>query len=139
MSKSTVLFVCTHNSSRSQMAEGLLRHLYGDHYEVYSAGTEPGGVSPFAIFAMDEIGIDIRHHTSKDVGKFLSMNLDTVVTVCDSAREHCPFVPARSNIHYRFEDPRTVSGSDEEKLVAFRHVRDQIQTWIEKYFNPHPS
>ncbi len=139
MSRAIVLFVCTHNSSRSQMAEGLLRHLYGDHYEVYSAGTEPGGVSPFAIRAMDEIGIDIRHHTSKDIRNFLSMNLDTVVTVCDSAREHCPFVPARSNIHRRFEDPRATSGTDEEKTETFRRVRDQIQTWVRSYFNPHPS
>jgi len=139
MSKPTVLFVCTHNSSRSQMAEGLLRHLYGDHYEVYSAGTEPGGVSSFAIRAMDEIGIDIQHHTSKDIREFLAMNLDTVVTVCDSAQEHCPFVPARSSVHYQFEDPRTINGTDEEKIAAFRHVRDQIKDWVENYFRPYPS
>ncbi len=138
-SKPTVLFVCTHNSSRSQMAEGLLRHFLGDHYEVYSAGTEPGGVSPFAILAMDEIGIDIRSQTSKDVREFLSMDLDTVVTVCDSARESCPFIPASSNIHHRFEDPRATSGSDAEKLEAFRRVRQQIHLWIDEYLQPHPS
>lgn len=139
MNKPTVLFVCTHNSSRSQMAEGLLKHLYGDHYEVYSAGTEPSGVSPFAILAMDEIGIDIQSQTSKDVREFLPMSLDTVVTVCDSAREACPFVPARSNIHRRFEDPRATSGSDAEKLAAFRRVRQKIHLWVEDYFRPPPS
>ena len=121
------------------MAEGLPKHLYGDHYEVYSAGTEPSGVSPFAILAMDEIGIDIRNQTSNDVREFLSMNLGTVVTVCDSAREACPFVPARSNIHRRFEDPGATSGSDAEKLVAFRRVRQQIHLWVEDYFRLPPS
>ncbi len=118
------------------MAEGLLRHRYGDYYEIYSAGTEPGGVSPLAIQVMHEIGINIEHHTSKDLKQFLSMNLDTVVTVCDSAREHCPFVPARSNLHQRFEDPRAVNGSGEEKMKTFRRVRDQIRLWIEEYFMP---
>ncbi len=138
MSKPAVLFVCTHNSSRSQMAEGLLRQLYGEHYEVYSAGTEPGGVSPFAVRAMAEIGINIRSHTSKGVGEFLSMDLDTVVTVCDTAREACPFVPARRNLHRRFEDPRAVRGSDADRLAAFRRVRQQIRRWIEDYFRPSP-
>lgn len=139
MRKSKVLFVCTHNSSRSQMAEGLLRHIFGDYYEVYSAGTEPGGVSPFAVRAMEEIGINISHHTSKGVDEFLSANLDTVVTVCDSAHEHCPYVPAKSNIHQRFEDPRATTGSDQAKIKAFRRVRDQINTWVQEYFNPHDS
>ncbi|MCY4232140.1 MAG: arsenate reductase ArsC [Bacteroidetes bacterium] len=136
MSKALVLFICTHNSSRSQMAEGLLRHQYGDHYEVHSAGTQPGEVSPYAIRAMDEIGIDIHDHTSKDISQFLSMNLDTVVTVCDSAREACPFVPARSNVHRKFEDPRATTGSDEEKIRAFRRVRQEIDLWIQEYFKP---
>lgn len=136
MSKALVLFVCTHNSSRSQMAEGLLRHRYGDHYEVHSAGTNPSDVSSYAIRAMDEIGINIQGHTSKDVCEFLSMNLDTVVTVCDSAREVCPFVPARSTLHRRFEDPRAVSGSDEEKMNAFRSVCQEIDLWIQEYFRP---
>lgn len=139
MHKPRVLFVCTHNSSRSQMAEGLLRHIFGDHYEVHSAGTEPSGVSPFAVSAMEEIGIDISHHTSKGVDEFLSVNLDTVVTVCDSAHEHCPYVPARNNIHQRFEDPRATTGSDQAKNTAFRRVRDQIQAWIQEYFNPSDS
>ncbi|MCY4000352.1 MAG: arsenate reductase ArsC [Bacteroidetes bacterium] len=136
VSKSKVLFVCTHNSSRSQMAEGILRHLYDDHYEVHSAGTEPGGVSPFAVRVMEEIGINIQHHTSKDVHEFLTMYLDTVITVCDSAQEQCPFVPARVNLHHRFEDPRATTGSDEEKLAAFRRVRDEIHLWVQDYFKP---
>ncbi len=139
MNKLTVLFVCTHNSSRSQMAEGLLKHLYGGYYDVYSAGTQPGGVSPFAILAMEEIGIDIQSHSSKNIHEFLSMNLDTVVTVCDSAREACPFVPAGNNIHQRFEDPRATNGSDAEKLATFRRVRKQIHHWVEDYFRPSPS
>ena len=139
MSKSTVLFVCTHNSSRSQMAEGILRHLYDDHYEVYSAGTEPVGVSLFAIRVMEEIGINIEHHTSKDVHEFLSLHLDTVVTVCDSAHQQCPFVPARVNLHRRFEDPRTTPGSDQEKMAAFQRVRDEIHLWVQDYFKPPSS
>lgn len=137
--KPKVLFVCTHNSSRSQMAEGLLRHIFGDYYEVYSAGTEPSGVSPFAVGAMEEIGINISHHTSKGIDEFLSANLDTVVTVCDSANEQCPYVPARNNIHQRFEDPRATTGSDQAKIKTFRRVRDQIKAWIQEYFNPHDS
>lgn len=137
MGKSKVLFVCTHNSSRSQMAEGLVRHIFGDYYEVYSAGTEPGGVSQFAVGAMEEIGINISHHTSKGVDELSSLNLDTVVTVCDSAHEHCPYVPARNNIHQRFEDPCATTGSDQSKIEAFRRVRDQIKAWIQEYFNPH--
>ena len=118
------------------MAEGLLRKWYGDHYEVQSAGTQPSGVSPFAIQVMNEIGIDIQDHTSDDIREFLSTTLDIVVTVCDSAREHCPFVPAQKNLHHRFEDPRAISGSDQEKIATFRRVRDQIQDWIVEYFNP---
>jgi len=136
MRKSTVLFVCTHNSSRSQMAEGFLRYLYGDYYNVHSAGTEPSGVSPLAIRVMDETGISIGHHTSKEVHKFFSMYLDTVVAVCDSAQEQCPFVPARVHLHRRFEDPRAVTGSNQEKMDAFRRVRDEIRLWIQDYFRP---
>lgn len=136
MKKSVVLFVCTHNSSRSQMAEGLLRHYYGDRYEVFSAGTEPSHVSPFAVYVMNEIGVDIRHHRSKGVGEFLSMDLDIVVTVCDSAHEQCPFIAARTNIHQSFEDPRAAEGSDERKQAAFRRVREQIHAWIHETFKP---
>ena len=139
MRKPRVLFVCTHNSSRSQMAEGLLRPIFGDYYEVYSAGTEPRGVSPFAVGVMEEIGINISHHTSKGVDEFFSVNLDTVVTVCDSAQELCPYVPARNNIHQRFEDPRAATGSDQARIKAFRRVRDQIKAWIQEYFNPQDS
>ncbi len=118
------------------MAEGILRYHYGDHYEIHSAGTQPGSVNPYAIRVMDEIGIDIHDHTSTDVTEFLSMNLDTVVTVCDSANEACPFVPARSHVHHRFEDPSSITGSDALKMEAFRRVRHDIDLWIQDYFRP---
>ena len=135
--KLIVLFVCTHNSSRSQMAEGLLRAFCRDSCEVYSAGTAPSGVSPFAVEVMHEIGIDMGDHTSDHVGGYASLPPDYVVTVCDSAREACPFVPARVRfIHHRFADPRAVEGTDQEKLAAFRQVRDQIQVWLRNEFIP---
>lgn len=134
--KKNVLFVCTHNSARSQMAEGLLRSVFGDRFDAYSAGTHPGRVNPFAIAAMSEIGIDIRGHHSKSVDELASTAMDVVVTVCDSAKESCPYVPARERIvHRSFEDPSAVSGSDAERLHAFRQARDQIKEWIEAEFS----
>lgn len=131
MPKETVLFVCTHNSSRSQMAEGLLRARYGGRYAAHSAGTHPGGVNPFAVKAMAELGINISGHRSEHVDEYAPIPMDYVVTVCDSAREACPYVPARvRNIHRRFRDPSAVEGSDAEKLNAFREVRDQIEAWL---------
>ena len=131
----TVLFVCTHNSSRSQMAEGLLRDRYGDRYEVHSAGTEPGGVNPFAVEVMDESGIDISDHTSDPIEAFDDMPLDIVVTVCDDAAENCPYIPARKkNVHQGFEDPSAVTGTDEEKRAAFRRIRDELTDWIDETF-----
>ncbi len=131
----TVLFVCTHNSARSQMAEGLLRARYGDRFRVLSAGTEPGGVNPFAIKAMAEVDIDISGHTSDHVDEYVSEPLEYVVTVCDSAKEACPYVPAlKKNIHKSFPDPSAATGSDEDKLAAFRTVRDQIATWLDEEF-----
>ena len=133
--KKKVLFLCTHNSSRSQMAEGLLRSLYGDRYEVYSAGTEPTSVSPYAIKVMQEIGIDISGHHSKNVEEFWGKKCDYVVTLCDQAKEACPYFPGADRyIHRAFEDPSTFSGAEEKVLSAFRHVRDEIQDWIEEYF-----
>ena len=109
----TVLFVCTHNSSRSQMAEGLLRSRYGDRYEVHSAGTNPGGVNPFAVAVMGEVGIDISEHTSDSIDAYDDTPLDIVVTVCDDAAENCPYLPARKhNLHRGFEDPSVVRGTD---------------------------
>ena len=130
-----MLFVCTHNSARSQMAEGLLRNLYGEAYEACSAGVEPSGVSPFAIEVMREIGIDISEHASEHVNAYATLPPDYVVTVCDSARENCPYVPARNKVlHNRFSDPRAVQGSDSEKREAFRKVRDQIRSWLKDEF-----
>jgi arsenate reductase len=133
--KLRVLFVCTHNSARSQMAEGLLRALAGDRYEVYSAGTEPRGVHPLAIRVMQEIGIDLSTHRSKSVEAYREIPMDYVVTVCDHAREHCPYVPARrQNLHQSFPDPSAVEGDAEVRLEAFRRVRDQIRSWLEQTF-----
>ncbi|MDH7498186.1 MAG: arsenate reductase ArsC, partial [Syntrophomonadaceae bacterium] len=120
MKKQRVLFVCTQNSARSQMAEGLLRHLHGDRYEVYSAGTRPYRVNPYAIRAMAEVGIDITHHRSKGLEEFAGQDFDYVVTVCDSARETCPYFPGgRTRLHHSFPDPAAVQGSDDEVLAAF--------------------
>lgn len=134
MSKPTVLFVCTHNSARSQMAEGLLRDRYGDRHEVLSAGTERTHVRPLAIEVMKEIGIDISGHTSKTVEDLGDRDYDVVVTVCDSAREACPYVPARRTMHQSFPDPSDARGAEEERLAVFRDVRDQIAEWIESTF-----
>ncbi|MCS3862477.1 arsenate reductase [Salinibacter ruber] len=131
----TVLFVCTHNSSRSQMAEGLLRNRYGDRYEVHSAGTNPEGVNPFAVAVMDEIGIDVSDHTSDPIEGYDDTPLDIVVTVCDDAAENCPYIPARKkNLHRGFEDPSVVKGAEEEKRAAFRRIRDELADWIDETF-----
>jgi arsenate reductase len=133
--KRKVLFICTHNSARSQMAEGLLRTMYGDRYEAYSAGTKPTGVHPLAVRVMAEIGIDISHHRSKSVVEFLGAEFDYVVTVCDRAKESCPFFPgAREYIHVGFDDPAGFSGTEEESLSVFRRVRDEIKKWISETF-----
>jgi len=133
--KVRVLFVCTHNSARSQMAEGLLRAMAGDRYEVYSAGTEPRGVHPLAVRVMQELGIDLSGHRSEHVDTYRDVPMDYVVTVCDSAREHCPYVPARRrNLHQSFPDPSAVEGDEAARLEAFRRVRDQIRAWLEETF-----
>ncbi|CAN5582141.1 arsenate reductase ArsC [soil metagenome] len=135
MPRQSVLFVCTHNSARSQMAEGLLRARHGDRYEVFSAGTERTHVRPQAIAAMGEIDIDLSEHSSKTVEDLGGRAFDYVVTVCDSAREACPYVPATEEvIHQSFPDPSAATGSDQEKLQVFRDVRDQIGEWIEERF-----
>jgi arsenate reductase len=131
----SVLFVCTHNSARSQMAEGLLRHMYGDSYEASSGGTSPTKVQPHAVQAMKEIGIDISGQRAEDIRSFDGRRFDYVVTLCDRARGTCPFFAgAREYIHQGFEDPAAYAGSDEESLAAFRRVRDQIREWIEARF-----
>jgi arsenate reductase (thioredoxin) len=123
-----VLFLCTHNSARSQMAEGLLRHLAGDRFEVASAGTEATSVRPEAIEAMAELGVDISGQSSKTLERYLEEPFDQVVTVCDDANEACPVFPgAKSRLHWSFRDPSRAEGSEEERLEVFRKVRDEIQ------------
>ena len=126
--KKRVLILCTGNSARSQMAEGLLRDLAADRFEVFSAGTKPSRVRPEAIAAMRELGIDISGHRSKSVDEFAQQPFDYVITVCDNARESCPVYPASvQRIHWSFEDPAAVTGSEEERMKAFREIRDQIR------------
>ena len=133
-----VLILCTGNSARSQMAEGLLKHMAGDRFEVYSAGTEPGSVRHEAIAVMKEIGIDISGNRSKNVNEFKGEVFDYVLTVCDNARETCPVYPGHTNrLHQSFEDPAAVRGSEEERLSAFRRIRDQIKSYL-LHFPPAP-
>ncbi len=131
--RARVLFLCTHNSARSQMAEGLLRHLAGDRFEVYSAGTEATHVRPLAMRAMDEVGVDISGQESKTLERYLGEPFDYVITVCDDASEACPFFPgARTRLHWSLEDPSQADGSEEERLATFRRVRDEIGKRIEQ-------
>ena len=126
-----VLILCTGNSARSQMAEGLLRHDAGDRFEVASAGTNPGLVRPEAIEAMKEIGIDISSHRSKSIDEFAKQEFDYVLTVCDQAKESCPIYPGHGRrLHHSFEDPAAVQGSYEERLNSFRVIRDQIRSYL---------
>lgn len=127
-----VLFICTHNSARSQMAEGLLRQLGGDAFDVHSAGTEATHVRPLAIRAMDELGIDISQQQSKTLSRYLNERFDDVITVCDSAAEACPIFPNATHMrHWSFEDPSKATGSEEEQLAVYRRVRDEIRAHIE--------
>lgn len=132
--KQRVLILCTGNSARSQMAEGLFRHEAGDRFEVFSAGTRPQGVRPEAIAAMAEVGIDISGQHSKSVDEFSGQPLDLVITVCDNARESCPVFPADvKTLHWPFEDPAAVEGTEEVRMAAFRRVRDRIRERIRRY------
>ena len=127
------MFLCTHNSARSQMAEGLLRHLAGDSFEAHSAGTEATHVRPLAIRAMEEVGVDISGQESKTLERYLEEPFDYVITVCDDANEACPFFPgAKNRLHWSFEDPSRAEGSEEERLAVFRSVRDRIGQRIER-------
>jgi arsenate reductase len=126
--KKRVLILCTGNSARSQMAEGLLRQIAGDRFDVESAGTIASFVRPQAIAAMTEIGIDISGHRSKSLDEFLDQNFDYIITVCNNANQSCPVFPGNTQrIHWSFDDPAAFEGTDEEKLVEFRRVRDQIR------------
>src|ERR1700676_1671780 len=134
MEKKRVLILCTGNSARSQMAEGLLRHDAGERFEVESAGTKPSSVRPEAIAAMRELGIDISGHRSKSVDEFDGQRFDYVLTVCDNAKESCPIFPANTiSIHHSFKAPAAAQGSDSEKLAAFRRVRAQLCTFLAEF------
>jgi arsenate reductase (thioredoxin) len=132
-----VLFLCTHNSSRSQMAEGFLRARGGARYAAFSAGTRPGGIHPLAIRAMAEVGIDISEaagHASKGLDTYIGQPFDLVVTVCDSAAEECPYFPgARRQEHWGFPDPSAATGSEDARLAAFRQARDAIGARIDAF------
>lgn len=129
-----VLILCTGNSARSQMAEGLLRHDGGDKFEVESAGVEPSFVRPQAIEVMREVGIDISGHRSKSVDKFLGQAFDYVITVCDHANERCPLFPSKTErLHWSFDDPAAVQGSEAQRLAVFRRVRDEIREKLRQF------
>lgn len=128
--------MCIHNSARSQMAEALLRSLYGHRYAAFSGGTQPSHINPLAIKTMQEIGIDLSNHRAKSVMEFKGQAFDVVITVCDHAKEACPFFPgAREYLHETFEDPSQFAGDEQAKLEKFRNVRDKIKTWVENKFS----
>ena len=132
--KKRALFLCTHNSARSQMAEGWLRHLADDRFEVQSAGTEATLVRPLAVRAMQEVGINIASHQSKTLDRFVSEPWDFVITVCDQANESCPLFPAgKHRLHWSFPDPSRATGTEEEQLQTYRRVRDDIGARIREF------
>ena len=135
MKQKRLLVLCTGNSARSQMGEGLFRAEGGGDFEIFSAGTKPSSVRPEAIAVMKEIKIDISGHSSKSVEEFSGQSFDYVVTVCDNARDSCPVFPAGTDrIHWSFEDLATVQGSEQERLAAFRRIRDQIHERVKAFF-----
>ena len=134
MSKERVLILCTGNSARSQMAEGLLRSMAGAEFEVASAGVDPSRVRPEAIEVMSEIGIDISGHRSKSVDEFVGQEFDYVITVCDNAKEQCPVFPGRTKrLHWSFEDPAATQGDERARMAVFRRVRDEIKSRLEGF------
>ena len=135
MSKENILILCTGNSARSQMAEGLLKHITQNRYKIYSAGTKPSIVRPEAIKVLSEIGIDISANRSKSVDEFADKKIEYVLTVCDNAKKNCPYFPAETKlIHHFFDDPAAIEGDEETKIAAFRNVRDEIKTYLENEF-----
>ena len=134
MTKERLLVLCTGNSARSQMAEGLFRRAVGDRFEIVSAGTKPTELLPEAVAVMAEIGLDISGHRSKSVDEFAGQEFRYVVTVCDNARETCPVFPGKAErIHWSFDDPAAVAGNEERRLGAFRTVRDRITERVERF------
>lgn len=140
MERTRVLFVCTHNSARSQMAEGLLRHHGGDRFEAFSAGTEATSVRPEAIAVMDELGVDISGQESKTLERYLGEPFAWVITVCDRARESCPIFPgATRTAHWSFDDPSEATGPEGERLAVFRRVRDEIDAAVREFVAEVPT
>ena len=133
--KKSVLFICTHNAARSQMAEAILNKLYGDRYTAFSAGTDPTQIDPLVIKVMREIGVDVSNHRSKGLSLFKNSNMDYVITLCDQARESCPYFPGGiEHLHKGFSDPSELKGKTEDVINGYRRIRDEIQNWIEKEF-----
>lgn len=135
MEKKKILFVCTHNANRSQIAEGLMRQILGNKYNVYSAGSRPSVVNPNSIKVLNESGIDTSDHSSKKFDGLMNISFDYVVTLCGSGEKKCPIFPgAKKYIHAPFDDPSIVKGSNDEIVTAYRKTRDQIKQWIEETF-----
>jgi len=134
--KKKILVLCTGNSCRSQIAEGYLRYFVQEKAEIYSAGIETHGVNPKAVATMKEDGIDISHHTSNNIDEYKSIDFDFVITVCDNAKENCPYFPTSATVfHHNFQDPAKAVGTDEEINQQFRDVRDEIKNYCEKFIN----
>ena len=133
-----ILVLCTGNSCRSQIAEGFLRHYAGEKANVYSAGVETHGVNPRAISTMKEVGIDISNHTSNNVNEYTNINFDFVITVCDNAKERCPYFPTKAEkFHYNFPDPAKAVGTEEDILIEFRAVRELIDNYCKDFVQKH--
>lgn len=140
LTKARVLFLCTHNSARSQIAEGLLRHKGADRFEAHSAGTHPIGLNPLAVSVMRQAGIDISHHRSKPVEDYAGRHFDIVITVCDQAKEACPYFPGDvERIHWSIPDPSSVEGDDKTRQEAFRKARDELDQRIALFLSAHAS
>ncbi len=135
LTKKKVLFVCTHNSARSQMAEAFLKSLYGDRFEVWSGGTEPTSINPNVVMVMKEIGFDLSQARAKSVDEFLEKKPDLVVTLCGRAEETCPFIPGAGEYeHHEFPDPRACRGTEEAILACVRRIRDEVREWVQLRF-----
>jgi arsenate reductase len=133
--RKSVLFICAHNAARSQMAEALLNKVYEDRYKAFSAGTDPTQIDPLVVLVMREIGIDVSNNQSKSLDMFKDANLDYAITLCDQAKESCPyFSGGRSKLHRSFPDPSAFEGKPEDVINEYRRIRDEIKDWIEKEF-----
>lgn len=131
MNKKRILVLCPENSSRSQMAEGFLRHLAAEKFEVFSSGLNPTQLNPLAVKVMAEVGVDISNHSSKSVMEFIGQRFDYVITVCDNAKQTCPAFPGNyEKIHWQLDDPAAASGSEAARLAVFRKIRDKIKNYV---------